>query len=211
MTHPASTCPNCGAKITFRWSSSVQTVCEYCKSILIRTDLDLKKVGIVADLPVDSSPIQMGSEGIYAKGAFVVAGRIIYEYELGTWNEWHIIFNNGTSQWLSDAQNEYVVTMAVEGRKLPAEKEVKVNQHYVWDNVPYTVSTITKAHFRGVEGELPFQCWDKEDAIFVDLRSETGDFATLDYGDEQPALYCGKAVEFEDLHMKNLRSFEGWG
>jgi len=210
MTHPVSTCPNCGAKITFRWSSSVQTVCEYCKSILIRTDLDLKKVGIVADLPVDSSPIQMGSEGIYAKGAFVVAGRIIYEYELGTWNEWHIIFNNGSSQWLSDAQNEYVVTMAVEGRKLPAEKEVKVNQHYVWDNVPYTVSTITKAHFRGVEGELPFQCWDKEDATFVDLRSETGNFATLDYGDEQPALYCGKAVEFEDLHMKNLRSFEGW-
>lgn len=210
MTHPAGTCPNCGAKIVFRWSSSVQTVCEYCKSVLIRTDLDLKKIGVVGDLPADSSPIQMGTEGIYASQAFVVAGRIIYEYELGSWNEWHIITNKGTSEWLSDAQNEYVVTVGVEGRKLPAAKEVKVNQHYVWDNITYTVSTITKAHFRGVEGELPFQYWDKEDALFVDLRSETGNFATLDYSDESPALYIGKAVEFEDLHLKNLRSFEGW-
>ena len=48
MTQPIANCPNCGAKITFRWSSSVQTVCEYCKSILVRTDIDLKKVGQVA-------------------------------------------------------------------------------------------------------------------------------------------------------------------
>ena len=45
MTQPTANCPNCGAKIIFRWSSSVQTVCEYCKSILVRTDVDLKKVG----------------------------------------------------------------------------------------------------------------------------------------------------------------------
>lgn len=50
MTQPEGTCPNCGAKIVFRWSSSVQTVCEYCKSILVRTDVDLQKVGQVADL-----------------------------------------------------------------------------------------------------------------------------------------------------------------
>jgi len=51
MSQPTGTCPNCGANIVFRWSSSVQTVCEYCKSILVRTDVDLKKVGQVADLP----------------------------------------------------------------------------------------------------------------------------------------------------------------
>ena len=51
MTQPIANCPNCGAKIVFQWSSSVQTVCTYCKSILVRTDVDLKKVGQVADLP----------------------------------------------------------------------------------------------------------------------------------------------------------------
>ena len=72
MTQPVSNCPNCGAKIVFKWSSSVQTVCEYCKSILVRTDVDLTKVGQVADLAADSSPIQINTEGIYRNQAFVV-------------------------------------------------------------------------------------------------------------------------------------------
>ena len=119
MTQPSATCPNCGAKIVFRWSSSVQTVCEYCKSILVRTDVDLQKVGQVADLPPDSSPIQIGTEGTYNHKAFVAIGRIIYEYEQGSWNEWHLMLNNGTSAWLSDAQDEYAVSFAAPGRKLP--------------------------------------------------------------------------------------------
>ena len=34
--------------------------------------------------------------------------------------------------------------------------------------------------------------------------------STLDYSDEQPALYLGEFVEFDDLKLKNLRQFEGW-
>ena len=103
MTQPTANCPNCGAKIVFRWSSSVQTVCEYCKSILVRTDVDLKKVGQVADLPPDSSPIQINAEGKYGNKSFVVVGRILYEYDQGGWNEWHVMMNDGASAWLSDA------------------------------------------------------------------------------------------------------------
>ena len=209
MTQPTANCPNCGAKIVFRWSSSVQTVCEYCKSILIRTDIDLKKVGQVADLPPNSSPFQIGTEGIYQHQAFVAIGRIIYEYDQGTWNEWHIVRNNG-SAWLSDAQDEYAVTFAATGRKLPASAQAQVGQSFVWDNDTYTVTTATKAHFKGVEGELPFQYWDKQDVVFIDLMSANGKFATLDYSDETPVLYLGGSVEFDDLHLKNLRKFEGW-
>lgn len=210
MTQPTANCPNCGAKITFRWSSSVQTVCEYCKSILVRTDVDLQKVGQVADLPPDSSPIQIGTEGAYSHKAFIAIGRIIYEYEQGSWNEWHLMMHDGTSGWLSDAQDEYAVSFAAPGRKMPGPSQCRVGQHFSWDSQEYAVTTITNAHYRGVQGELPFQYWDKEDVVFVDLRSESGKFATLDYSDETPALYLGEMVEFEDLALKNLRSFEGW-
>jgi len=69
---------------------------------------------------------------------------------------------------------------------------------------------LKKAHYRGVEGELPFQYWDKQDAVFVDLMSTSGKFATVDYTDETPVLYLGQSVEFDDLKLKNLRSFQGW-
>ena len=75
---------------------------------------------------------------------------------------------------------------------------------------PIVVSTITKAHYRGVEGELPFQYWDKSDVVFVDLMSHSEKFATIDYSEDPPLLFLGESVEFEDLKLKNLRSFEGW-
>jgi uncharacterized protein DUF4178 len=210
MTQPVSNCPNCGATIVFQWSSSVQTVCQYCKSILVRTDVDLKKVGQVADLPPDSSPIQLNTEGVYRNKSFVVIGRILYEYDQGAWNEWHITMNDGASAWLSDAQNEFAVSFASNTPGLPSATQIEVGQQYTWNNQRYTLTVITPAHFRGVEGELPFEYWDKTEVTFADLRSETGRFATLDFSDEQPSLYLGEFVEFDDLKLKNLRSFEGW-
>jgi len=208
MTQPTANCPNCGAKITFRWSGSVQTVCEYCKSVLVRTDLDLEKVGQVADLPANSSPVQIGTEGIYSTRSFVVIGRIVYEYDQGNWNEWHLVMNDGTSGWLSDAQLEFAITFAAPGQNLP--KTCKPGQEYTWNGRDYTVSSITKAHYCGVEGELPFQYWDKCDVLFVDLMSHSNKFASIDYSEDPPLLFLGEWVDFDSLQLKNLRGFEGW-
>jgi uncharacterized protein DUF4178 len=212
MTQPVANCPNCGAKITFQWPSSVQTVCTYCKSIIVRSDVDVRKVGQVADLPPDSSPIQLNTEGVYKNKAFVVAGRILYEYEQGGWNEWNVVMNNGSSGWLSDAQDEFAVSFPakVAPQSLPSASQVQVDQQYTWNGETYIVTAITIAHYKGVEGELPFQYWDKTDVKFADCRTPTGKFATLDYSEEQPTLYLGEFVEFDDLKFKNLRQFEGW-
>src|SRR5438046_9585684 len=134
MTQPVANCPNCGAKIVFRWSSTVQTVCEFCKSILVRTDVDLKKVGQVADLPPDSSPIQINTEGMYGNKAFVVVGRILYEYDQGGWNEWHVMMNDGTSAWLSYAQSEYALSLSSIALDLPAPTQIHVRTHFHYNN-----------------------------------------------------------------------------
>jgi hypothetical protein len=208
MTNAA--CPSCGAPVTFLWASSVQTTCGHCKSILVRTDVDLEKVGVVSDLPADPSPLQIGTSGSYRNNAFTLAGRIIYEYDEGFWNEWHIEFNGGRAGWLSDAQLEYAVSFAAEIKEIPAAASARLGTRWVWNGTPYFATTITKARYRGVEGELPFKYWDKGEATFVDLRSTGGGFATLDYSDDEPRLYLGEIVEFDALQLKNLRRFEGW-
>jgi hypothetical protein len=209
MSMPAANCPSCGAPVKFLWSSAVQTTCEFCQSILVRTDVDLKKVGVVADLPPDASPIQIGTEGAYQNKSFVVVGRIIYEYEQGGWNEWHIVFNDGSSGWLADAQLEYDLSwLAKPEQPLPAN--TSKGQAFQWKNGSYQVTSVTKAHYKGVQGELPFEYWDKSDLLFADLRTTTGDFGTIDYSENPPLLFLGRAVEFDDLHLKNLREFEGW-
>jgi len=211
MSRRSGSCPQCGATIQFKFSSAVQTVCEFCRSILVRHDVDLEKVGVVADLPPDVSPIQLGTEGRFGDKAFWVAGRIIYQHEQGGWNEWHIVFNDGTSGWLSDAQADYAVSFPfTPPAPLPPPAELKPGRPFQFDNARFEVTVLTRAYYSGVEGELPFEYWDKEEVTFADLRSPSARFATIDYSEEPPLLFLGHAVEFDDLRLKNLREFEGW-
>ncbi len=212
MSHPGSNCPQCGAKVEFRWSGAVQAVCEFCGSILVRTDLDLKKVGTVADLAAeDASPIQINTEGVFDKKAFVVVGRIMYEYRQGGWNEWHLMFNDGTSGWLSDAQLEWSVTQQYASPNLPyAPDKIAPGTMLTFGATDFEATTVTHAHYKGVEGQLPFEYWDKSEVTFVDLRTHGREFATLDFSDSLPLLFIGRFVEFEELRLTNLRQFEGW-
>jgi hypothetical protein len=212
VSQPAANCPSCGAPVVFHWPGSVQTVCPFCKSILVRTDVDLSKVGVVADLPPDSSPLQIGAQGVLENTSFFVLGRILYEYEFGGWNEWHVVYQDGVSGWLSDAQLEYDVSWQAQPQP-PASafpQNPQREQQFVWGGRTWQVTSVTRAHYKGVEGELPFQYWDKSDVIFADLRTSDEQFGTIDYTGNPPLLFLGRAVGFDDLHLKNLREFEGW-
>jgi hypothetical protein len=204
-------CPACGAKIEFQWSSAVQSACPYCRSILVRHDVDLERVGEVADLPPDASPIQIGTEGVHGAKGFVVIGRIRYEWEAGGWNEWHLIHNDGTSGWLSDAQAEYAVSRLVEPpAPLPAADSLRPGTSFRFSGGEYFVSTITRARYVGFEGELPFRTTERDEMRFADLRSPGAQFGTIDYSEDPPLLFLGEAVSFDSLRLKNLREFEGW-
>ena len=213
MPPTTAPCPNCGATIEFLWSSAVQTTCAYCRSILVRHDVDLEKVGVVGDLPPDSSPIQRGTRGRWGDRTFEVVGRIIYEYGRGGWNEWHLRFGDGTGGWLSDAQLEYAVSTLVERdapNLAPGPSRYSPGDVVMFAGEPYTVSVVTTARYRGVEGELPFEYWDKRDVTFVDLRTPGGKFATIDYSESPPLFFAGEFVPFQSLRMVELRTFEGW-
>lgn len=210
MSQPKANCPNCGAEIQFRWSSAVQTACPFCKSIIIRTDLELKKVGEVADLPPDPSPIQLLTTGNYHGKNFEVTGRLVYEWENGGWNEWHIVFSDGSTAWLSDAQLQYAISSQANVSPLPAQAEISRGKHLFLNKIDFEVSTLTVAMYKGFEGELPFPYYGKSDMLFADLRTPGREFGTLDYSEDPPLLFLGEWVEFEELHLKNLREFEGW-
>lgn len=212
MTQPAGRCPNCGAPITFQWSSAVQTVCAYCQSVVVRHDVNLAALGKVADLPDDASPIQVGTEGRVDNQAFTVTGRIVYEYEDGGWNEWHLAFSDGSSGWLSDAQAEYAVSRLYSGPpiKLPPADRIERGGSLLLSGTRYQVTTITRARYKGVDGELPFEYFGKDTIPFIDLRGTGGLFATVDYSEQPPLVYTGRFVEYDELSLRNVRTFEGW-
>lgn len=204
-------CPSCGAPVQFAWSSAVQTACPYCHSILVRHDVDLEKVGIVADLPPDASPIQLLTEGIFDNRRFTVIGRIRYEWEQGGWNEWHILFNDQSTGWLSDAQAEYAVSFLVAPpAPLPGADQIRPGNMLRISGAPFYVTHLTPVRYIGFEGELPFTTTDRSEFLTADLRTSDARFATIDFSEAPPLLFAGRFVGFDELRLSNLREFEGW-
>ena len=206
MSGPVANCPSCGAPVEFRWAGAVQTVCTYCRSVLVRHDLDLEAVGRRSLPPPVTSPVQLGTRGRYRDRPFEVTGRIAYEYERGGWSEWHLAFADGRTGWLSDAQAEYAVSfLDAKPGQLPPADEVRPGRRIRLQGADFVASALTRARYVGVEGELPFEYWDKELVPFVDLKSPDGRFATLDYSEPAPLLYVGEYVAFADLALTGLR------
>ena len=211
MSTRTATCPNCGAAIVFRWSAAVQTTCDYCRAVLVRHDLALERIGTVADLPPDASPVQRGTTGRWRGRAFEVVGRIRYRHGRGRWSEWHLRFADGTSGWLSDAQLDWAITtLHPLPPGFPAPHELRPGRAVRVGEERFTVTSVTTAHYEGVEGELPFVYWDRAEIPLVDLRTPTARFATLDGSESPPLLFVGETVPYAALGLAHVRAFDGW-
>lgn len=54
----------------------MQAVCPFCRSTLVRTDLQWEAIGKMAALAEDLSPLYVGLRGTYGKTSFTIIGRL---------------------------------------------------------------------------------------------------------------------------------------
>jgi len=201
-------CPSCGAPVEFKSVVSVLAVCDYCQSTLVRRGEELENLGKMAELIEDRSPLQRGAEGSWQGVHFGLIGRIQLKYEQGLWNEWHLLYDNGKSGWLSEAGGEYVLSVPLRVTEaLPPLADIALGQKYAISGRNFAVTNILNAECVAGEGELPFKVGAGYPAPVVDLRDEQGGFATFDYSDdpERPLVFVGDSVDFKSLAWANLR------
>ena len=206
-------CPACGAAIRFQSAVSILTVCEYCKSTLIRHDLNLENIGKMAELLPDSSPVQLGAEGVYRKTRFTVVGRIQLRYGQGIWNEWYLLFENQRGGWLGETLGHYAITFLIQpSEPLPPFSELRAGQAVTLKGRAFQVSNLEKARCVAGEGELPIKVGVGYEAPVADLQASGKLFATLDYSEDPPLTFVGEQVLFDDLKLTGLRPLApaGW-
>lgn len=204
-------CPSCGASVTFQSTFSILAVCDHCTSTLVRHDINVEDIGKMATLQADGSPLQLGTRGEYQGVSFSVVGRIQMRFDRGIWNEWHLTFNDGRSGWLGEAQGTYAVSFLKEtDAPLPPFENLKAGKKLELRGKTYRVQNVESARCVAGQGELPFQIRGGYDAPVADLLGDDRSFATIDYSEEQPLVFVGEYVDFDDLHFSNLKEFDGW-
>jgi len=201
-------CPSCGAPVEFKSVASVLAVCGFCQSTLVREGDELASLGRMAALIEDRSPLQRGAEGRWKGRHFALIGRIQLRWEQGLWNEWHLLFDDAKSGWLSESGGEYVISEPLwQPDALPRFSELRVGQALSIAGRAYSVTNLLTGECVAGEGELPFKVGPGYAAPVADMRDQAGGFATLDYSDDpaKPLVFVGESVEFASLAWNNLR------
>jgi uncharacterized protein DUF4178 len=165
----------------------------------------------MAQLQVDGTPVQLRAEGIYRNVHFGVVGRIQLRYERGLWNEWHLFFDDMRNGWLGEAQGTYAVSFLAQiPETVPGFEDAAPSKKLQLNGNWYEIRDIQKAYCIAGEGELPFRVGPGYEAPLIDLAGEINTFATIDYSEKSPLVFLGEYVEFDELHLSGLKTFDGW-
>jgi hypothetical protein len=200
-------CPNCGAPVEFRSAASASAVCSFCRSTLVRDGDALQRIGISSELFDDHSPLQLGAMGRLQGVAFTLVGRLQYGYAEGTWNEWHALFDNGRSGWLSEDNGAYVFSFdSPLAEAPPRADELHAGERRLVGGLAWDVASVTSAKLIAAQGELPFPPRLQGEFTVSDLRNARGEVATLDYSDPKTVHWSvGRSIAISELAMSGLR------
>ncbi len=223
-------CPNCGAPVELASAASASAVCSFCRSTLVRDGEALRRIGTSAELFDDHSPLQLGASGQRQGVAFTLVGRLQYSYEGGTWNEWHALFDGGSSgsssngndgaprsAWLSEDNGAYVLAFdAPLPSDAPADEDalsaLRAGQRVLADGRAWDVASVVRAKLLAAQGELPRAPRLEGEFVVADLRNSAGEVATLDSLDSAPGAggsrlgwSVGRSVTLTELRMAGLK------
>lgn len=203
-------CPGCGAPVEFKSAQSTHAICPYCQSAVVRSGEVLQRVGKMAEVFDDHSPLRLMASGRIAEDGqelpFTLIGRLQFQGDAGGWAEWTAFLQDGSTATLSEDNGAYVFTRAASmGRELPAAERFRVGMTTAVGGKPFSVAANVRAQLVAAEGELPQLPPLGTPFQVVELRADDGEVLSIDYGHQPPQVQRGRAVRLEELAMQGLK------
>src|ERR1051325_3561069 len=194
-------CPSCGGPITFAIGSSAVVICDYCHSVVARTDRGLEDLGKVAALIDTGSPLRRDLPGNYRGVGFRLVGRTQMRHQAGgMWEEWYAAFDDGRWGWLAEAAGKFYITFKVETKGLPTFEQIEVGGRLG----ELVVQEIGTAALISGEGEIPWRVMPADTYDYADLSGPSRKFATIDYSEDAPLLFQGQETTLKELVVQEI-------
>lgn len=199
-------CPGCGAPVEFRSAQSTHAICAYCQSTVVRDGERLTRIGKMADVFADYSPLQLMASGKWNGRGFTIVGRLQYKYGDTTWSEWRVAFDDGSAGTLSEDNGAFVFSTPINAqREMPPAERFRVGSTTAINGKPYSVSFNEPVALASAQGELGHLPPLGTAFPMVELRSAEGEVLSIDYGSTPPSVEAGRAVMLDELSLTGLR------
>ena len=166
----------------------------------------LRRIGKMAEVFDDYSALQLMAQGKLGSVNFTVVGRLQYKYEGGSWNEWLVALNDGTSASLSEDNGSFVWTRAqANTREMPKPEQWVVGNTTAINGKQFSVASVQEVTLMAAQGELPKLPPLGQKFYVVELRSAEAEVLSVDYSTTPASLAVGRAVDLEALQLTGLR------
>jgi endogenous inhibitor of DNA gyrase (YacG/DUF329 family) len=209
--HYRAPCPGCGAPVEFQSAQSTHAVCGYCHSTVVRSGEVLSRIGRMAELFDDHSPLQLHASGrVELDGKalpFTLIGRLQYQGDAGRWTEWIAFLQDGSSATLGEDNGSYVFSRpaGVGGGAIPDAAAFRLGASVAINGKTYSVAYSGQAALIAAQGELPKLPELGQPFAMVELRGSDGEVLSIDYGSQPPHVERGRAVLLDDLQLQGLK------
>lgn len=181
-------------------------MCSFCRSTVVRDGATLARVGRMAELFEDHSPLRLLARGRWQQRGFTLVGRLQYRGPSGAWTEWNCLFDDGSSAWLAEDNGSYVLAFAASAqRPLPDASYFRLGATTAVGGKSYTVAANEQVALVAAEGELPRLPPLHAPFAAVELRSADNEVLSVDYGTQPPGFSRGRPVALEELELTGLR------
>jgi Domain of unknown function (DUF4178) len=206
-------CPGCGAAVAFRSAQSTHAVCGYCQSTVVRDGDTLARLGKMAEIFDDYSPLQLFASGRWpnlnapaTSTGFTAIGRLQYKTASGTWSEWQLAMDDASTAVLSEDNGAFVFSTALPSqRDIPDPEDFRLGATTAFNGKTYTITANESAALMAAQGELPKLPELGRSFAVIELRSDDGEVLSVDYSTQPPSLSSGRAVLLDHLQLVGLR------
>lgn len=207
MSERSARCPNCGADIEFRLPGGLFVVCPYCSCSSYRGDVELEKVGMVAERAPIASHFQIGTCGTFQGKRFEVVGQLQLDHGLGLWNEWCAMTGDGWFLWIAEAQGELWVMWEEEGAHVVLDvddarpgRTVELGEG---KGRRYRITEVGEGQVVTAAGEFPIRIQTGETTRYADMASGERYVGTLDWTrSNSPEVMVGERAHLRDLALE---------
>lgn len=206
-------CPGCGAPVRFGSAQAGFAVCAFCRSTVARSGEVLQRVGTMAEVFEDYSPLALGASGMVQRHGrpepFTLVGRAQYKSKAGSWSEWTAELSTGELACLSEDNGRFVFSFGwtPPGWNVTAfvPRDWRLGRELQAGEASFTVTSVQSVQLAAAQGQLAQLPQPGRDFWLVELRSDQGQVLAADFSGGAPVFTLGGPVQLDALKMQGLR------
>lgn len=191
-------CPSCGGHTELKNRFVKLVVCGYCSQSLAMTGDGPVAQGKVAQLADLYTDLSLGAVGSIDGRAFAVQGRARFEWSGGFWDEWYLLFDDGTDGWLHEDEGELSLIAHHPDCGVQSLDAARVGSTFTVLGKDAYVKEKRTAKVAGAEGQLPRGLVQGGELRYVDAQAQ-GALFMLEEIDGEVELFTGRRLDDDAL------------